>query len=78
MLQTGQNVNIGPNKEGYHRALRQNSSMISADLRPQRYRPLKRRSRPTHDRKPSMDGATIGRKSAFRQFKITATSVRPA
>lgn len=59
-------------------SLRQNSSMISADLRPQRYRPLNRLNSPTHDRNPSIEEAMSGRKSAFRQFKITATKVRPA
>lgn len=58
--------------------LRQNSSIISALRRPHKYRPEKRLSRPTHERSPSMEGAIKGRKSALRQFNMTATSVRPA
>jgi hypothetical protein len=59
-------------------SLRQNSSMISAERRPQRYRPENLLSRPTHDRSPSIAGEMSGRKSALRQFRMTATRVRPA
>jgi hypothetical protein len=58
--------------------LRQNSSMMSADLRPHRYLPLNRLSRPTHERRPSVAGAINPANSGVLQFKITATRVRPA
>ena len=58
--------------------LRQNSSMISADLRPHRYLPLNRLSKPTHERRPSVAGAINPANSGVLQFKITATRVRPA
>ena len=58
--------------------LRQNSSIMSAERRPQRYLPLKRRRSPTQERRPSMEGAMRGRNSALRQLRLTATSVRPA
>jgi hypothetical protein len=62
----------------YSYSLRQNSSMISAERRPHRYRPENLLSKPTHDRSPSIAGEMSGRKSALRQFRMTATRVRPA
>lgn len=77
MLHTIRSLAVGAQVAMIH-SLLQNSSMISADRRPQRYRPEKRRSSPTQDLNPSMAGEMMGLKSAFLQFRITATSVRPA
>lgn len=59
-------------------SLLQNSSIISAERKPQRYLPLKRLSSPTQDLRPSVAGAMRWANSGVLQFKMTATSVRPA